>query len=265
MHAIPFDANGASAFELAPPLPPRPLQWRRAWQLLRSLVRDPEATERVFELFEAVGGRGDERTVQAFAAHPEGARLFREQPRLLARLADREGLAALPEGSLGRAYLAFAQRNGFAADGLLEANQRGLGAQNARLDPDRRWFFERVNLIHDLWHVLTGYDTDPAGESALLAFSAGQGLASRSIWLLIGASLAMGPKRPGFAYQRFVVQAYRRGRRAGPLFVQRYEDLLAWPLPEVRAMLRIQSTRDAHPNGGFRSGKAPWDAERVPA
>jgi ubiquinone biosynthesis protein COQ4 len=263
MQAIPFDVNGASAFDLASPLPPRPVQWRRAGRLLRALVREPEATERVFELFDAVGGRGDERTVQAFAAHPEGVRLFRERPQLLGLLADRHGLAALPEDSLGRAYLAFAQQNGFSADGLLKANQSGLGALNANLDPDRRWFFERVNLIHDLWHVLTDYETDAAGESALLAFSAGQGLASRTIWLLIAASLAMGPKRPGFAYQRFVLQAYRRGRRAAPLFVQRYEDLLAWPLHEVRAMLRIQSARDAHPNGGFRSGETAWDVVRV--
>jgi len=263
MHALPYDARCGNHFALAPPPPARPVQWRRAWELLRALLREPSATERVFEFFEAVGGRGDEKTVRAFAAQPEGVRLFRERPQLLPRLAERDALAALPEGSFGRAYLAFARENGFAADGLLDANQRGLGAANASLDPDRRWFFERVNLIHDLWHVLTGYDTDAPGESALLAFSAAQGLASRAVWLLLAASLAIGPKGEGFAYQRFLVWAYRRGRRAAPLFVQRYEELLAWPLCDVRAMLRIRPLRDAHPSGHFASSGAPWDVRRV--
>jgi len=241
-------------YELAPPLPPRPIQWRRAGGLLRELMRDPSETEKAFALFEAAGGSGDEPTVQAFAAHPEGRRMLVEKPALLPRLADRDGLAAHSEGSFARAYLAFARENGFAADGLLEAQESGIGRVNAQLDADRRWFFERAALIHDLWHVLTGYGTDAAGEVALLAFSTGQGLASRSIWLLLAAAaLTTAPLRDGFAFQRFVVQAQRRGRGAAPLFVQRYEELLPRPLEDVRRELRIRPSREVHPEGLFRS------------
>ena len=62
-------------------------------------------------------------------------------------------------------------------------------------------------------------------------------------------SMAIAPKRHGFAYQRFVLQALRRGRRAAPLFVQRYEELLPRPLADVRRELRIESIHDAHPAG----------------
>jgi ubiquinone biosynthesis protein COQ4 len=252
-------------FALAPPLPPRPLEARRALRLLRELLRSPAETEKAFELFDALGGRGDEPIVQALAAHREGRRLFQDKPALLPHLADREGLSRLPDGSLGRAYLAFAQRNGFAADGLLDANAAGLGALNERLDPDRRWFFERVNLVHDLWHVLTGYGTDAAGEAALLAFSHAQGLRSRMIRLLLLAAMARGPMRGGFAFQRFLLAALRRGRRARLLLVQRYEDLLAQPLEEVQRALRIAPLAEAHPSGIFRASEDFRCFERVTA
>jgi hypothetical protein len=31
-----------------------------------------------------------------------------------------------------------------------------------------RWLFERLDTLHDLWHVLTGYGLDEAGEAANL-------------------------------------------------------------------------------------------------
>ena len=208
---------GPGGLAITAPLPSRPAQWRRAGRLIREILDDPSQTEKVFELLEAVGGRGDERTFQDFAGRPEGRGLLASKPSLVDALADRDALAALPEASFGRAYLEFAQRNGFAADGIRQANDRGLGDLNAQLDPHRRWFYDRVGAMHDLWHVLSGYGTDEAGEVALLAFSMGQGLVNRGLWLLIAAAALMAPRSDGFAYQRYLAQAWRRGRRAGPL------------------------------------------------
>ncbi len=254
----------SQSFQLAPPLPARPIQWRRAKRLIQELIAAPEETDKVFELIDAMGGRGDERTVQRFASHPDSQQMLVEKPSLLAALAERDRMQALPEESFGRAYLAFAHRNGFAVDGLLVSRDRGLGELNAQLDPERRWFFDRLNLMHDLWHVLTGYETDAAGETALLAFSVGQGLANRTVQVLLLAAMATAPKREGFAFQRFVLQALRRGRHAGPLLAQRYENLLRRPLEDVRRELAIEPLRDAHPNGLFRAELGPRDVVRVP-
>lgn len=248
-------ASGRGGIAIPPPLPPRPIQWRRARRLVRELLADPSQTEKVFELLEAVGGPGDERTFQAFARRPEGRRLLAEKPSLVDVLSDREVLAALPAASLGRAYLEFAKRNGFAADGLRQANERGLGHLNVQLDPHRRWFYDRVGAVHDLWHVLSGYGTDEAGEVALLAFSMGQGLVNRGLWLLIATAAALAPKADGFAFQRYLAQAWRRGRRAGPLFVQPYEVLLAERIDAVRRALRITPPRVAHPGGIYRGSR----------
>ena len=50
--------------------------WRRAWRALRGLVRDPERTELVFALIQALGGDSGERNYQRFRLQPEGRRLL---------------------------------------------------------------------------------------------------------------------------------------------------------------------------------------------
>ena len=230
----------AQPLSIAPPPAARPFDARRSLRIVRSLIRDPEQTELAFELFDAVGGDGDEPLFQAFAASEAGRALLALRPELVEALADREALAALPAGSFGRAYLAFAEARDFAADGLQQVSDRtAIGELNASLDPERRWFYGRVTAMHDLWHVLTGYATDEPGETALLAFSLGQGLGGRGFRLLLVAAALKGSWAAGFAYQRGLAAAWRRGRKSTPLVEALYEELLPLPLESVRQRLRI--------------------------
>jgi ubiquinone biosynthesis protein COQ4 len=234
------------ALSLAPPPATRPLEWRRSLRLVRSLMDDPEQTDLVFELIEAVGGRGDEKLFQSFAASQAGRALLVERPELIEALAGREALAALPSESFGRAYLDFARARDFAADGLQQVSDRSpIGDLNATLDPERRWFYRRLTAMHDLWHVLTGYATDEPGEAALLAFSLGQGLGSRGFRLLLAAAAMKGSFAGAFAFQRELFAAWRRGRRSAPLVEARFEELLPLPLASVRKLLRIRPPRAA--------------------
>ena len=253
MHANPAPIDPEpGAPTLAPAPAPRPFDWRRGRRLVRALMDDPERTELVFELMDAVGGRGDEPLFQEFARSREGRRLLAEPPSLVAALADHEALRRLPDGSLGRAYLAFAQARGFAADGLQQANDLGLGAVNASLDPERRFFYERLTAMHDLWHVLTGYGTDESGEAALLAFSLAQGIADRGIRVILLAAAWRAPWSGAFGFQRQLVAAWRRGRRSHRLAHVPYEELLPRSLASVRRSLRIPALREAHPRGLIR-------------
>ena len=61
------------------------------------------------------------------------------------------------------------------------------------------------------------------------------------------------------------IAALRRGRRAGPLLAQRYENLLPRPLEHVRRELAIEQLHDAHPDGLFRAELGQRDMVRVPA
>jgi ubiquinone biosynthesis protein COQ4 len=231
--------------DLPPRIPRRPIQWRRAARILRELKEDPKDTRRAFEMFEAVGGRGDDGLFRRFARTQEGVALLARRPSLLDLLIDRDALAAMPEGSFGRAYLDFARANGFAADGLLRMRDEAFAGLDDGIGPDRQWFFDRLTLSHDLWHVLTGYGTDEAGELALLAYSRAQGINGR----LVTVFAAFGALIGGRPAQRFMREAYRRGRRTACLVVQPWEELLPLSLDAVRKRLRIPPAAEAHPGG----------------
>jgi ubiquinone biosynthesis protein COQ4 len=255
-------AAAGGGLAIAPPPPPRPLDWRWGLRSLRQLLDDPESTEKAFEVFAALDGASEERTFQRFLAEPRGPRLAAERPSLVERLTDREGLGALPPGSFGRAYLSYLEQNRFAAGGLLalkdalEAKLRAGRDDLPRLDPLREWFRDRTILMHDLWHVLTGYGTDEMGEAALLAFTLGQ-LGGRANTLLVFgiAARSLSERRLGFL--RYLFRAWRRGRRSGWLNGLPYEELLPLPLDVVRRTARLEPAAIAHPGGILHGRFAP--------
>ena len=226
------------------------MEWKRAWSALRKLIADPERTDLVFEIVRALSGNSFERSYQKFAASPGGRQLLAERPSLLETLSDRDRLRALPAGSFGRAYAEFMEAGQLDAAGLVEAEQ--MADQNYAIegprDPDRDFFGDRLRDMHDLWHVLTGYGRDEAGEAANLAFTLGQ-VWNPGIALIVIAGAALGPKEPTLAWPRYLFKAYRRGRKAALLTAAPYEKLLALPLDEVRRRFGIQPPLQAHPAG----------------
>ncbi len=231
-----------------PPPPPQKVQWRKAWRALRSLIADPERTEQVFELIRALAGGSGERLFQRFLGRPEGRELLRERPDLLATLRDAARLAALPEGSFGRAYADFMGTARLRADGLVEAADAVRQPEDGALDPERRWFFDRLRDMHDLWHVLTGYGRDLAGEAANLSFTWAQ-TRNRGIGAIVVAAALLGPKTLDCHWRRYLFRCWWRGRRAAFLPLARYEELLPRPLDAVRRELGIDAPERARPGG----------------
>jgi ubiquinone biosynthesis protein COQ4 len=134
------------------------------------LLRNPQDTRQVFLLTEALRGRSGVAPFNRFYASPVGQQILAERRSLLAALSDRPKLAALPEGTLGRRYLAFMAEENLTAEGLVE-----VAGENARTysSPDTavRIFATRMRDMHDLYHVLAGYGRDELGEVCVLAFS----------------------------------------------------------------------------------------------
>jgi ubiquinone biosynthesis protein COQ4 len=252
----------------------RPVQWRRAARALRELINDTSRTDLAFEVTYALGGNSGERLFQRFLARADGQRLLAERPALLAALADREALGALPAGSLGRAYLDFLRGGELSAEGLVEASEMPQRPQD--VGADRQWFFDRLRDNHDLWHVLTGYGRDEAGEAANLAFTLGQTGDTGVAFMVLAAAWigGMAPeispegvRRGWFHWQRYLYQAWRRGRRAAFLPAVRFEELLREPLEEVRRTVGIEPAEVVHPDGiivGNRSDEAPPVAGPAP-
>ena len=234
----------------------RPVEWRRAARALRQLIADTSRTDLAFEVTYALGGNSGERLFQRFLKDPDAPRLLAERPALLAALADRAALAAMPAGSLGRAYLDFLRAGDLSAEGLVEASETAERPPDC--GADRRWFFDRLRDNHDLWHVLTGYGRDEAGEAANLAFTLGQTSDTGVAFMVLAAAWVggMAPEvspdgvRHGwFHWQRYLYQAWRRGRRAAFLPAVRFEELLPRPLDEVRRALAIEPAEVTHPDG----------------
>ncbi|MDG2306119.1 MAG: Coq4 family protein [Candidatus Binatia bacterium] len=227
-----------------------PRDWPRAWRALKILIADSDRTDQVFEIIDGLAGDSLENSYQRFIADPEGQRLLRERPSLLAALSDRAALAAMPAGSFGRAYLDCMEKGSLTADGLVEADE--VAAKNLDkpplADPDREFVGDRMRDMHDLWHVLTGYGMDEAGETANLAFSHAQ-IPNLGMGLIVGAGAVIGPKDLKFTWPRYLVAAWQRGRATSFLGVAPYEDLLPQPLEEVRAGLGIPPAEHVHPMG----------------
>jgi ubiquinone biosynthesis protein COQ4 len=162
----------------------------------------------------------------------------------------------MPEGSLGRAYLGYLERNGFQPGGLLQLERRVRArweqeAGTPRLDPLRDWFNARSILAHDLFHVLTDYGTDDLGEATLLAFSFAQFGGRAQALLTLGAALDCVRAR-GWRFLRHDFRAWRRGRRAASLVALPWEELLPLRLDTVRRLAGVELAEQAHPEGILR-------------
>lgn len=199
---------------------------------LRRLIRDPERTEEVFVVIRNLSGDSLLRAHERFRALPDHARLL--QHSLLQTLNDREHLRSLPAGSLGREYLAFVEREGLTADGLVEASEQSVVIEDESL----RRFAERNRDMHDLWHVLTGYGRDTFGETCLLAFTYAQ-MRNTGIGAIAFVGTLKHIRPYGWEAMRAAWQGYRMGRRAAWLPGQDWEALVAEPLDALRERLGL--------------------------
>jgi ubiquinone biosynthesis protein COQ4 len=212
---------------------------RRALRAARILAADPDDLPQVFTIIESLSGGTLQRVSARIAHDPAGRRMIEQRPDIVNLLADREALARLPEGSLGRAYLAFVEREHISAEGIRSAARAGMtgaGSLPAPLD----WVHARMRDTHDLWHAATGYSGDVLGETALLAFIFAQTWNPGIAFILaIGLSKTIAFPSGGSMARNTILDGFRRGLRAAWLPAQEWEVLLALPVGEVRRRLSL--------------------------
>jgi ubiquinone biosynthesis protein Coq4 len=191
------------------------------------LVKDPNLLGDVFKLSDATDyHEALLRTARRLALHPKGARSLearrRMRPVVLAELAQ------LPPGTLGREF----------ADHMIS---RGLDpAAIPVLDGSDTAEFVRAHLYesHDVWHVVTGFDTDVAGELGLQGFYMAQ-IDGPLPPTLLSAGLLNAAFHANGEFDvrmRNITVGWRAGKRAEPLFGTDWDLLWERPLEEVRRM-----------------------------
>ncbi len=234
----------------------RPLVALRA---MRGLLRDREDTRQAFLVVEALRGKTTLRQFARFCETDDGRALLAKKPSLLAHLSERKSLAALPSGSLGRAYLDFVSEQNLSADGLVEASKIRATASPAN---DLTWFRERNREMHDLLHVTAGYGRDPLGEACVLAFTFAQNRSKgAAVIAMVGACRNL-RRLKTLRAPRAVWEAYRQGGRALWLIGADWENLLAQPLASVRARFRV-ATPTQYPQLRERSAAVAAEAARL--
>jgi ubiquinone biosynthesis protein Coq4 len=195
------------------------------------VVKDPDRLNDVFEFANAVFNR--ERVASVIARlheQPSCSQALVDQKRLPPIDLDR--LAALPEGSLGHAFAAHMRANGLdpAALPTYESNDEAT------------WFRAHLYETHDVWHVVTGFHTDVAGELGLQAFYLAQVRGKVPMTILAGGLLntAIFERRDYERRLSAIAEGWLLGLKAKPLFGVDWEPLWALPLVEVRAQLGVQ-------------------------
>lgn len=189
-------------------------------------LRDPERLGDILDLAPLlVPPQKMQRLVDGLSQTPSAALAFRERPRR--GPVDLPALRALPTGTLGRTFAEF-----------LDANQldpASLPTMSVSTDGE----YMRAHMLesHDIWHTITGFGTDVAGELGLQAFSLAQ----------VGSPFALGIVTGGLANTllyamherdtrlRAVVRGWLLGKRSRPLFGAPWASLWEVPLTEVRA------------------------------
>ncbi|HEY1690826.1 MAG TPA: Coq4 family protein [Polyangiaceae bacterium] len=199
------------------------------------LVKHPDHLDRVFEISDGMTRKRTEVLAvmaQHFARDPVGAEALRERPRLHV---DLDALAQLPAGTLGRVFADHMRANGLDP------------ASIPTLPGTHETEFVRAHLYetHDVWHAVTGFRADVAGELGLQAFYAAQAPGGLP-WMLLAmgflntALYAMGEREARF---EAISRGWEMGRRARPLFGVRWDTLWSTSLDEVRLSLGVEPYR----------------------
>ena len=228
-----------------------PFQLIRGIVAFARVVKDPDRLGEVFmfieKSIEAYPGLVAP-VIKAFEQTPYGTKSVREKTRL--GRVTLEALERFPDGSLGRAYAKFMR------DGNLDP--AALPDKPARNEAE--YVSAHLTETHDIWHVVTGFGPDRAGELGLQAFYLAQ----------FPSRVAVGILTMGFANALLfefhdtekrmdeIVRGWVLGRRAKSLLGVDWKHYFQKPLEEVRAELGIDLEGDRLINQMVHERASRW-------
>lgn len=145
---------------------------------------------------------------------------------------DLETLLTYPEESLGYRYAVAMKQSGF--DPNLHA---GMSAAT-----DAQYVELRLSQTHDIWHLVTGFDTSLIGEIGLQAFHLAQFPYPLATMLvansLMSSTLLIPEELPSLLAT--IAHGWQLGQAARPLFAQRWEEGWDKPLDQWRTELQLE-------------------------
>ena len=144
-----------------------------------------------------------------------------------------------PPGSLGYVYYHHMTENGIPAYDY-----------SAFESPDDASYIQlRKMQTHDIWHVVTGYNTNLIGELSLQGFYQGQGPTVYQTLLMSALVLhfaTIQTKQLSLALEG-LFEGWQRGRAARPLWGIRWEEMWETPLVDIQNEYNILPPREFSP------------------
>lgn len=173
---------------------------------------------------------------------------FKKQPEqkafldahFFAEALDLDALGTLPKGTLGREYYHFIVDNGLEKN--IAVNYKGLHdmlagqGQLDRMPPELHYAIIRGFQLHDLLHVLTGYEATGFGEIALQAFCLAQiRFPYFGMWMSV-TTTRMTLLDPAAIQPMMdaISEGWCFGRRARNIQFAKWETMMDRPLADIR-------------------------------
>ena len=194
---------------------------------------DYRATVAFAHLFMEIGDREALEAYDEMAlGHPLAQNMLAD--RHLIPLPDVETLSTMPEGTLGKAFESYLRENDL--DPSLLRDSAFIEAHGRRGE-DVGYLAERGFQLHDLLHVLTGYDTTPLGEVRVVSFTVAQIPAPYPALILGTRPLQAALYKPQLLpyLMDAITEGWALGRRAKPLIGVRWDDQWERSLAAIRA------------------------------
>jgi len=211
----------------------------KAWRHFSNVRKDKEQTDEIIGVFDALPWRAAAESASSFLRSSQGQAIYQSEPYLPDILDDHIALRQTPKGSFAHAYCDFMEREGLSAAGLVAATGNDRNGQPLFND-GVEWYNDRLRDIHDILHILTGYERDPLGEQCLLAYLFHQRPSLGHLAISTAGTLLMKVQLKTEApILRALFEAHRHGRLCTRIVEQSIREILPLPLTEVRERYNV--------------------------
>ena len=177
--------------------------------------------------------------IRRFRALPGGAELMDGRyPPLEPPIAQ---LQTLPAGTLGREYARLIRQLGYDPDFF----------RPRPIESDGQWLTQRIATTHDIHHVISGFGTERAGETGVLAITAAQ-IGFPAYVLLTSASQLANFRLKLEEFEgisRAAAHGSAMARQAQCLAIARWEEGWEKPIQQWRQELGLVDPADHEPYG----------------
>ena len=202
------------------------------------MMLNPEGTQSVFDLEDGLmKSKSTEELLRFTSKDPTVRALIKE--RYLREVPDTNALSKLPQDTLGYRFFKHLDSMGFDPD-----YYRKIDVQS-----DTDYVMMRIRQTHDIWHVITGFDTHPLGEIAIKAVELAQTHRPMAAAICAGGVFRYMVKQPEeFAdCLESIVAGYHMGLQSKPLLAMKWEELWDRKVEDLRERLGVE---EIGPRGG---------------